>query len=116
PDLSAVATDPASLGILAGLVLGKPIGIVLLSWVAVRLNLAELPRGVSWPAILGAGCLAGMGFTMSIFIAGLAFGSDAELLDTAKLAILGASAIAGALGSLVLFFAPARRDSPATAG
>ncbi|MEZ4655563.1 MAG: Na+/H+ antiporter NhaA [Candidatus Eisenbacteria bacterium] len=83
PDLSAVATDPAALGILAGLVLGKPIGIVLLSWVAVRLNLAELP-GVSWPAILGAGCLAGMGFTMSIFIAGLAFGSDAELLDTAS--------------------------------
>jgi NhaA family Na+:H+ antiporter len=113
--LRDVFSQPLALGIVVGLVVGKPIGIVLLSWIAVRLNLAELPGGVSWRSILGAGCLAGIGFTMSIFIAGLAFGSDPELLGNAKLAILGASLIAGILGGILLLMVPASRDAPAGA-
>ena len=108
--LREVFSQPLALGVVFGLVLGKPIGIVLLSWISVRLNLAELPRGVSWRSILGAGCLAGIGFTMSIFIAGLAFGADEALLGHAKLAILGASLIAGIVGAVLLLAAPANGD------
>lgn len=89
------------LGILAGLVLGKPIGILAACYVAVRSNLAELPHRTSWRQILGAGMLAGIGFTMSLFIAELAF-AESESLSRSKLAILGASAISALLGFIVL--------------
>ena len=104
-DIAATLSQPVALGIIAGLVLGKPVGIVLASWLAVRSGLASLPAGVSWSHIHGAGWLGGIGFTMSLFIAGLAF-TDAGLLTMAKLGILTASLIAGIVGSLVLMRAP----------
>jgi len=100
-DLASAFRDPVSLGIIVGLVLGKPIGIVLLSWAAVRLGVAALPDGVTWPHILGIGMLAGIGFTMSLFVAHLAFGIS-PLLDTAKVGIIIASLISGLCGGLLL--------------
>jgi NhaA family Na+:H+ antiporter len=92
---------PVSLGIIAGLVLGKQLGITLFTWLNVRLGLATLPDGVTWAHIYGASWLAGIGFTMSLFIANLAFGLS-PLLNTAKVGILTASVIAGVGGWLIL--------------
>jgi NhaA family Na+:H+ antiporter len=96
---SAVAT-PVALAVVSGLVLGKPIGIVLLSYASVRSGLARLPDGVDWRTMVGAGCLGGIGFTMSLFIAGLAL--DGPLLDEAKVGILAGSAVSAILGCLLL--------------
>jgi NhaA family Na+:H+ antiporter len=91
-----------SLGIIAGLVLGKPIGIVLLSYLAVAVGLCRLPNDLTWRHITGVGLLAGIGFTMSIFITNLAFAGQPEVINAAKMAILVASASAGMLGLLWL--------------
>jgi NhaA family Na+:H+ antiporter len=107
-DLGAVLASPVTLGILAGLLLGKPIGITLFSWAAVRLGFAELPRGVSWRLVHGAAWLGGIGFTMSIFVAGLAFPNAPALLTAAKLGVLAASLVAGTCGWLLLRKATAR--------
>jgi NhaA family Na+:H+ antiporter len=93
---------PVALGIALGLLVGKPVGITLLAWIAVRLGLASLPQAVTWRAIGGAGILGGIGFTMALFIAGLAFSRAPELLVAAKLGILGASLLAGLAGWLLL--------------
>jgi mRNA-degrading endonuclease toxin of MazEF toxin-antitoxin module len=82
---------------LAGLVLGKVVGISLASWLAVRCGWAQLPAGVTWPQIVAAGLLAGVGFTMSLFVGELAF-EDETLRNAAKLGILVASSTAGVLG------------------
>jgi Na+:H+ antiporter, NhaA family len=89
------------IGIMLGLVVGKPLGLIGLSWVMVRLGVTVLPEGVRWAHIVGVGCLAGLGFTMSLFIATLGFG-ESELLEAAKLGILGASLISGTLGFILL--------------
>jgi len=94
-------TQPVTLGIVAGLVVGKQVGVILFAWGVVRLRLADLPEDVGWRHIYGAGLLAGIGFTMSLFIGSLAFG-EGELLDAAKMGILAASLLAGAAGWLVL--------------
>jgi NhaA family Na+:H+ antiporter len=91
-----------SVGIVAGLVLGKPVGIVLFSFIAVALGVSILPRELRWRHIVGAGLLGGIGFTMSIFITILAFGASADLVNASKLAILLASLTAGLLGYLWL--------------
>jgi len=93
--------DPVSLGVIFGLVLGKPIGILLFTLPAVRFGLASLPESVTHKQILGAGLLAGIGFTMSLFIGNLAF-ADPILLSTAKIGILCGSLIAGVGGWFVL--------------
>jgi NhaA family Na+:H+ antiporter len=101
-DLSSV-TSPVAVAVAAGLLFGKPLGIVTFSWVAVKLGIARLPSGVNWRILFGAACLAGIGFTMSLFIAGLAL--DADLLAAGKVGtLLGsvASAVLG-LGLLVCF-------------
>jgi NhaA family Na+:H+ antiporter len=95
-------SQPVMVGVMAGLVLGKPLGIMLASWLAVRSKLALLPEGVSWNHIHGAGWLAGIGFTMSLFIAGLAF-RDEPLMTIAKLGILVGSALAGCVGSVLVW-------------
>jgi Na+:H+ antiporter, NhaA family len=87
----------ALLGVLVGLVLGKPIGIVLFSWTAVRLRAAALPAGVRWSGVLVVGVVAGIGFTMALFIASLAF-PPGPLVEVAKIGILAASAVAGVMG------------------
>ena len=100
---SALASS-ISLGVIVGLVLGKSIGITLASWLAVRAGLATLPAGVSWRALGGVAVLGGIGFTMSLFIAGLAFGNSAEHLTAAKIGTLTGSLIAGVAGWAVLRF------------
>jgi len=99
--------SPLGLGILAGLLVGKPLGIGGLAWLSVRLGWATLPPGVSWRQLWGAGMLAGIGFTMSIFITLLALGEHSAGTDTAKLAILVASVGVGALGYTLLRTVPA---------
>ena len=103
--------SPVAIAVAASLVLGKPIGIVLFSWIATKLGLARLPAEVNWKIMLGAGCLAGIGFTMSIFIAGLALQGD--LLDDGKIGALVGSMISAILGCvLLLMFMPKRPESP----
>jgi Na+:H+ antiporter, NhaA family len=101
--LAAGGLGSVSLGIMAGLLLGKPLGVVGGAWLAVRLGLAALPRQVTWPHLIGAGLLSGIGFTMSLFVSNLAF-RDGELLTQAKLGILGASVLAAVLGALWLSY------------
>jgi NhaA family Na+:H+ antiporter len=86
-----------SLGIIAGLVLGKPLGITLISYLGVKLKIAKLPEELKWSNIIGVGFLAGIGFTMSIFITLLAF-DDLSLVNSSKIAILAGSIIAGIIG------------------
>ena len=93
--------NEVNLGIIAGLVIGKPLGICLASWLAVRVGLASLPDAVSWRHVFGTAFLAGIGFTMALFISGLAF-SGTELESEAKLGILFASALAAAIGMAIL--------------
>jgi len=95
---------PNSAGIIAGLVLGKPLGITVLSFIAVAAGLCRLPTGLDWSRIFGAGLLGGIGFTMSIFVTNLAFTGDAEAINAAKMAVLLASLIAGMLGFVWLKF------------
>jgi NhaA family Na+:H+ antiporter len=96
-------------GVALGLMLGKPAGILLFAWLAVRLRLAALPAGVRWAQVAAAGMIAGIGFTVSLFIGGLAF-KDGALVDQAKIGIFGGSLLIGLAGLLVL-----RRLSPETA-
>jgi NhaA family Na+:H+ antiporter len=90
------------LAIIFGLVLGKPLGITLLAWIAVRLGVAVKPTEYTWRQMAGAGTLAGIGFTMSLFISGQAFPNEADFA-AAKIAIFVASLIAGAIGVLILW-------------
>lgn len=90
-----------SIGIFAGLLLGKPLGIILFSLLAVKLGLSRLPDKVSWRSLLGVGFLGGIGFTMSIFITLLAF-NDPQVIQSSKIAILLTSLIAGITGYLIL--------------
>ncbi len=99
--LNAMTTNPIGWGIIIGLFVGKQIGVTGAAWLAIRSGRAEMPAGVSWAQIWGASCLAGVGFTMSIFIAELAF-SDATLIAEAKIGILAASLLSGVFGYLVL--------------
>jgi Na+:H+ antiporter, NhaA family len=100
-DMLRTISLPVTAGIVLGLVLGKPLGITLFAWLAVRIGLASLPERATWRMVHGVSWLGGIGFTMSLFIAGLAFG-EASLLDSAKVGILAASSIAGVAGWLML--------------
>ncbi len=90
-----------TLGVFFGLLIGKQAGVMLASWVTVRLNLASLPAGTTWKDLYGVSWLAGIGFTMSLFIASLAF-DDAASLDAAKVGVLAASTVAGLVGFALL--------------
>ena len=103
-------TNPLALAVITGLLVGKPVGILLFSWLAVRLGIARLPRGLGWGAITGGGFLAGIGFTMALFIASLALKGD--LLDEAKIGVLTGSIISAALGvGLLILFLPRQTGS-----
>jgi NhaA family Na+:H+ antiporter len=110
--LSGLASSN-SLGIIGGLVIGKPAGITMLSALAVLAGLCRLPDDVRWTQLLGVGFLAGIGFTMSIFIANLAFPSQPELVNASKMAILVASLVSALLGYAGLQWA-LRAAPPAT--
>jgi NhaA family Na+:H+ antiporter len=113
-DLSAIEWSSAlgsrvTLGIIAGLVVGKFVGIGAFSWIAIRLGWGRLPAGVQWQHLLGAAWLGGIGFTMSLFIGQLAF-QDAALVEEAKLGILLASAISAAVGLAWLLYASRKSE------
>jgi NhaA family Na+:H+ antiporter len=103
-EFSALNIFASSLGtgIFLGLVVGKPVGIVLASWLAVKSRIAVLPRGIGWAPLIGVACMGGVGFTMSIFIDVLAFAGNQATIDSAKIAILLSSVVAGALGYAVI--------------
>jgi Na+:H+ antiporter, NhaA family len=94
-------TSPVAIGIVAGLLIGKQLGITLFAWLAVKSGFSELPEGIGWRHVYGASWLAGIGFTMSLFITDLGF-SDGSLVAAAKLGILVASLIAGVVGWAIL--------------
>ncbi len=96
-NLAEVFLHPTTLGIFFGLVVGKPLGITLFCWLACKMKIAHLPEGVSWSEVVAIGALAGIGFTMALFVQGLAF-SDATLAMEAKVGIFAASLVAGLLG------------------
>jgi len=106
-------TDPSDIlvGVGFALVVGKLVGITAFSWIAVRLGLGRLPDGAGWPHIIGVGALAGIGFTVSLFITGLAFDS-AALQDDAKIGVLAASVTAAVLGAVLIGVADRRRPDP----
>jgi NhaA family Na+:H+ antiporter len=86
------------LGIISGLLIGKPVGITLLSFIAVSIGICRLPLDLNWKHVLGAGFLGGIGFTMSIFITNLAFSGEGGVINGSKMAILLASLTAGTVG------------------
>ena len=93
--------EPVTLGIIVGLVVGKPVGIALVTWLSVRTGIAVLPAGLTWRHIIGVGLLAGIGFTMSLFITGLAL-SEQSHVSEAKIGIIGASVISAVGAWMVL--------------
>lgn len=101
PEMFYELSSAVSLGIIAGLLVGKPIGIVLFTLLAKKTKLSNLPGDLGWQHVMGAGFLGGIGFTMSIFITLLAF-ADHQLIDQSKIAIMLVSLIAGALGYICL--------------
>ena len=105
--LEAALRSPITIGVVLGLVVGKLVGVGSSTWLAVRLGFCELPRGATWTKILGVGAVAGIGFTVSLFITNLAFESH-DIRDQAKIGILVASTIAALIGAAIL-----RRARPA---
>ena len=103
----AELTGRVPLGIAAGLLLGKPLGVFGLSWLAARLGLVQLPPDVSWKQVLGLSCICGIGFTMSLFIGALAFADAPALAEQAKMGVLLGSALSGITGvGLLLALSP----------
>lgn len=100
-DFNTMITQNYSLGIALGLIIGKPIGIIGSLFVAVKLKLCQLPNEINWKSVLGVGCLAGIGFTMSIFITLLAFENE-TIINNSKFIILLSSLIAGFIGFMTL--------------
>ncbi len=102
--------NPITLGVALGLVLGKPIGVVLFAFLSCVLGIGQLPREATWAQMIGVGCLAGIGFTMALFVSGLSFTGAEEPEMFAKIGILMASIVAAVLGSALLLVVPAKRE------
>lgn len=100
-DILALIMSPVTIGVFFGLLVGKPIGIFVATWLTVKLKISELPDGVCWGHILGVSILGGVGFTMAIFVTNLAF-TDPTTIASAKIAILAASLVAGLIGFFIL--------------
>lgn len=96
------ASSPLFLAIFLGLVLGKPVGITVTAWLAQKITRGELADGLKWIDMIGMGCLAGVGFTMSILISELSFAADSVNMDHAKFAVLAASTTAALAGTAIL--------------
>jgi NhaA family Na+:H+ antiporter len=105
---------PLPMGIAMGLILGKQIGVFGATYITVRMGFARLPQGVTWAHIYGLSCLAGIGFTMSLFIGGLSF-SDAEMMNQVRLGVLSGSIISAILGYVVLMATTSKPAVDATA-
>jgi NhaA family Na+:H+ antiporter len=98
----AAMESPITWGVALGLLLGKPIGILLLSWLAIQTGIATLPAGGTWKQVVGVSLLCGIGFTMSLFVANLAFPGSTTLLGETKVGILAASLLSGIMGAWVI--------------
>lgn len=103
--------EPLPFGIAAGLFFGKQLGIFSLIWGAVKLGIAQRPRGSTWLQVYGLSVLCGIGFTMSLFIGMLAFASSPALIEEAKLGVIAGSLLSGVLGYIILRFAPPAADA-----
>jgi NhaA family Na+:H+ antiporter len=112
--IRTAASSTLAWGVVAGLVIGKPVGIGLATWFAVRVGLGRLPAGMHAIHVVGGGILAGIGFTIALFISELSFGGRAGL-ELAKIGVLGASVTAAVVGGAVLW-AGSRRDPQDTEG
>jgi NhaA family Na+:H+ antiporter len=108
---ASVMGSPVTWGVLLGLLIGKPIGVMATSWLAIRAGIAALPDGATWRQVFGVSILCGIGFTMSLFVGNLAFPGNPEFLASAKVGILGASAVSGIIGGLLLWTARPRADA-----
>lgn len=104
--VGAAFSSPIMWGVLVGLVVGKVVGVVLASCIAIKCGIASLPQGATPRQVLGIAALCGIGFTMSLFVANLAFPGHEEYLAASKVGILGASVTAGVLGALILSLSP----------
>ena len=102
-------TSSNNLGIMLGLLIGKPVGILLFCWILLKMKISVLPPDLGWRHLLGAALLAGIGFTMSIFITNLAF-TDQGLIQSSKIAVLLASLLASVSGLLVFFLTVRQRN------
>ena len=109
--LSDAASSRVTLGVAAGLLIGNPLGVLGMTWLAVRLGIGQLPSGVAWRHVLGAGFLAGIGFTVAIFVSSIAF-DDPAVVDQAKMGVFAASLVAGATGYLFLRLSGRARAQP----
>jgi len=96
------------MGVLLGLLIGKPVGIFLFSWGTTKLGFAEIPKGVTWTMLAGVACLGGIGFTMAMFINSLAY-QDPRMIMYAKVGIFVGSILSAALGFVVLRYATRRK-------
>ncbi len=105
-----VLTSGVALGVMAGLVLGKPVGVALFTWVAVRFGLGRLPDHTSWPMVLGLGSVAGIGFTVSLFVTELSFPGHEEFAVAAKIGVLLASLVSAVVGVALLMLATRGRE------
>jgi Na+:H+ antiporter, NhaA family len=111
---ASALTGPITWGVLLGLLVGKPLGVLLASWAVLKAGLAALPEGATWRQLTGVALLCGIGFTMSLFVAGLAF-SDAGQLAATKVGIIAASVVSSLVGGAILLRAGgSRRGAPAT--
>jgi Na+:H+ antiporter, NhaA family len=108
-EMTDAFTSSIGLGVVAGLVIGKPVGITAFSWAAVRLRLGRLPEATTWPTMIALASIAGIGFTVSIFVTDLAF-DEPTLINEALLGVLGGSLVAAVLGSLLLHRATLERE------
>jgi NhaA family Na+:H+ antiporter len=108
-----VAGSPVMWGVLLGLLIGKPVGVLLASWAVLKSGLAAMPEGATWRQIIGVGFLCGIGFTMSLFVATLAFAGRADLLAATKVGILIASAISAVVGGAIVASAAKRAPNGA---
>ena len=109
-ELGPVLQHPITIGVLLGLAIGKPVGIFICSWIAVKLKIASLPKGVTWPQIFGVGALGGIGFTMALFIGHLSF-KQPEFEVFSKVGILSGSTLAAIIGAGVLLLVGSKQES-----
>ena len=105
--------SPIVLGIVGGLFIGKTVGVSLAAYIAVKVGIADLPKGVGWRQLIGVGMLAGIGFTMALFVASLAF-KDPAIVETSKVGILSASALSATIGLLFLRWGAGAPREPST--
>jgi len=110
--LSSIGGDKVVLGVGLGLVLGKPLGVLGFSWLAVKAGVGRLPRGATWGHMLGAGMLAGIGFTVALFVSALSFDPGDAAADSAKIGIFVASLLAGVAGATYLKLLPDKKALP----